>query len=202
MRSAHLTRPLVLSGIDLLVLLSLVTACAPSAGGATRVGVDSFYRASVNARPGHFDSTRGAWTHTTPAYTLRYRLGTQPEGRAPASLKLELRNTGQEEVRLLWEASTFTYPTGVSSPMLRLGGGADAGEVSSTVVPPGAWLSVRAVPTASVTPDGVRPLPTLSRLGEVSFELRLALEVGGEPQTVALLFEGTDLSQSARVRDE
>lgn len=177
-----------------LSLWLLLSACAPTTD-PTRVASDALFEVSAGGARAT-SSVTGGFVHWTPAYTLRYHLGSHPDGVTPAGLTLELTNTGERDVRILWEESRFTYPSGTASSLIHEGVpyAARAGALLPTTVPPGARHRDRAVPSGSLRRAGdafaVIPLYRPERAAESTFGFTLALEVGGERETVALEWRG------------
>lgn len=156
--------------------LSLLAACVP--GASTRhVWVDSYYRSTVNGEAPLYNGE--AWVYDTPAYTLRYTLGTLPDGIAPASLKFEL-NT-KRPLTLVWSQSSFVYPSGRTSSITHEGVRYGSERVPDTELPAGYNLVDRIVPRRNllVTKNrvtGVVPLADPSDLGSKGFTFQLVVE--------------------------
>lgn len=178
------------------VSLALLTlcACAPTAEPA-RTATDALFEVRAEGQRAT-SSAAGGFVYRTPAYTLRYYLGSHPEGVTPSSITLELTNTGERDVRILWEESRFTYPSGAVSRPIHQGVpyAARMEAPPPTTVRPGERHRDRAVPSGSLRRAKgsfqVIPLYRAERAAESAFTLTLALEVGGEKETVALEWRG------------
>lgn len=133
------------------LFLSLLAACTPAVS-TQRVWVDSYYRSTVNGEPALYDG--GTWIYEAPAYTLRYTLGSLPEGIAPASIKFEL-NTKQP-LTLAWDESVFVYSSGRTSPLIHEGVPYGAERVPDTELPAGYNLVDRIVPRRNLLVRGDR----------------------------------------------
>lgn len=158
------------------LFLSLLTACAPRVA-TQHVWVDSYYRSTVNGEPSLYDVD--AWVYDTPAYTLRYTLGTLPVGVAPASIKFELST--KRPVALIWGQSAYVYPDGRTSPIIHEGVRYSATRVPDTELPAGYNLTDRIVPRSNllVSRDrvtGVIPLVDPANLGSSAFAVQLVVE--------------------------
>lgn len=193
------------TSLAVVALLGL-SACAPAVTPA-RVSSDVLFQVRAN-RVAAQSSVSGGFVHTftggASGYTLRYYLGSLPEEVAPASIKLELANTGDDDVRILWEESRFTYPSGTVSRVIHQGVRyRERGKpLAPTSVQAGGRHRDLAVPSQSIRLDsgGYRatPLYSLEHRRSSSFSLSLVLEVGGVSQTVLLQWEGKGEALTAR----
>lgn len=156
--------------------LSFLAACVPNVS-TQHVWVDSYYRSTVNGEAPLYNGE--TWVYDTSAYTLRYTLGTLPDGIAPASLKFEL-NT-KRPLTLAWDQSSFVYPDGRTSSVIHEGVRYGAERVPNTELPAGYNLADRIVPRRNLLITGNRvtgvvPLADPSDLGSEGFTVQLVVE--------------------------